>query len=205
MRAPLRPIALSLLALAPLCACSATRASQKPGPDTWLKASPSLQQEIDRRALSVPYTHRLEDRVELIRWFAGVGEPAYPTLLELADDERPHVAGTALAALGSTGDPTLIEPLRRIRWRNDDRSVRLERARALAQLGDWSETNLLIDALRDDDAYVRAVAARTLEGLTGESFGYDPRAEASAREAGVARWERWWERAQGEVDAAPAD
>jgi len=183
---------LTLLPLL-LAACASTDPASR---ENWLKPSPTLAQTIDQKAERMAWTHNLEDRVELIQWFAGVGEPAYPKWLELAEDERPHVAGSALAALGATGDPSLIKYIREIHVDRDDQSLRLEHARALANLGDWGETRVLIDALRSEQPYTRAVAARTLRNLTGQSLGYDARAEEGEREQAVQRWERWWAASQ---------
>ena len=60
------------------------------------------------------------ERVELVRWFSEVGEPAYPVLLELCEDSRPDVAGAALGALGATGDSRLVEELHALPWPGEE-------------------------------------------------------------------------------------
>ena len=167
--------------------CSSTKSAKSP----WLEASPQLQEKIDRRAGKLAYTPGLEARVELINWFARVGEPAYEKLLIMTEDPRPDVAGAALAALGATGDSRLV-PYLQDAPEEEPAGVRLERARALLSLGDWSGVPIMIEGLRSDQEYVRALCAKALESATKETFGYDPRAEVTVREASVDRWESWW-------------
>ena len=159
----------------------------------WLEASPQLREQIQQAAQRLPWTHGLE-RVELIQWFAQVGEPAYAVMLELAQDPRQDVSGAALAALGATRDSRLVEPLRALPWpeTQDHRDLALERARTLVRLGDWEMLPVLIEGLRDERLVTRALCAQALFEATHERFAYDPRAEAAEREAAVARWESWW-------------
>lgn len=168
-------------------ACSSSSKHQSP----WLEASPQLAEKIDRRAGKLAYTPGLEARVELIAWFARVGEPAFDTLLEMTHDPRPDVAGAALAALGASRDTRLIPYLQEIP-EDESVGVRFERARALLSLGDWSGMPVMIEGLRSDKEYTRALCHKALEDATKETFGYDPRDEAKVREAAVGRWESWW-------------
>ncbi|HJO27343.1 MAG TPA: hypothetical protein QF730_08880 [Planctomycetota bacterium] len=161
----------------------------------WLAPSPALAARIEAGAQRLPWSHGME-RVELIRWFAAVGEPAYPTLLALALDPRQEVSGAALAALGATGDSRLVSSLWNLPWPEADRvDLALERARTLLRLGDWRMAPPLIDGLRDERLLTRALCAQALFEATRESFGYDPRALESEREEAIRRWEYWlWER-----------
>lgn len=159
----------------------------------WLAPSPLLAQQIDDESQRLPWTHGLE-RVELIRWFASVGEPAYPKLLELAEDPRNEVAAAALAALGATGDRRLVPSLQRLSWSSANRGadLGLERSRALVRLGDWSALPALIQGLRDDRSFTRSLCAQALQEATRQDFGYDAKAPKESRELAVQRWERWW-------------
>jgi hypothetical protein len=192
---------LSGLARAPLalvlagCVTPTVRSSTGP----WLEPSSNLKEQIDEQAQRLPWTHGL-DRVELIRWFAAVGEPAYPTLLGLVSDERPEVAGAALAALGATKDSRLVPHLHEIPWPEEDHDLALERARTLVRLGDWSVMPILIEGLRDERLVTRALCAQALSESTNERFDYDPRGEPEAREQAVQRWEAWWERRGGDPE-----
>ena len=178
-----------------LGACAATQesAGTSPGETRWLAPSPALRQRIEDQAKRLPWTHGTE-RIELIRWFAGVGEPAYPTLLAMVLDPRKDVAGSALAALGATRDSRLVEELHRLPWSENERGsdLDLERARTLVRLGDWQEIPVLIQGLRSDELMTRALCHQALGEATHEQFDYDPKAETDVREAAVKRWESWW-------------
>jgi len=192
-RALVRSLPLLLLG-----ACAATRPAEGRAHGQWLEPSPSLRSQIDAQAARLPWASDLAQRVELIQWFAGVGEPAYPVLLELAADGRPEVSGAAFAALGATGDSRLVPHLLALpalparEGAQDD--IELERARALLRLGEWSRVPELIAGLRDERLYTRAVCVKTLADATHERFGYDATADPKEREAAVQRWEQWWSR-----------
>lgn len=192
----------ALVALFLSTACGSTSSDVKhenvPG-TVWIQPSPLLQQQLDDEAERLPWTHGFE-RLEQIRWFASVGEPAYPTLLDMASDPRDEVAAAALAALGATLDRRLVPHIRSISWATDryEGDLGLERARALLRLGDWTDIPMLIRGLRDARLYTRALSLDALKEATGETLGFDPRAEPAARERGVERWERWWGERSGE-------
>ena len=196
--------ARSLFVLIPsllLCACvTVTKGTpgRKPNKTPWLQPSALLKDQIEQQSQSLPYTHG-EARIEQIHWFATVGEPAYPTLLAMATDPRPDVAGSALAALGATRDSRLVEYLRELPVpESAPRNLAYERARTLLRLGDWSQAETLIGGLRDQDMMMRALCARALSEATGQGFGYEPQAEEQEREQAVQRWEQWWQSRQVE-------
>lgn len=190
-----RPWNRALYAFLPilLCACQSTKGSQGGTDEEWLAPSPQLKQRIEEQAASLPWTHGIE-RVELIRWFAGVGEPCYPTLLAMVQDPRSDVAGAALAALGATRDSRLVPHLRAVPWPATGASVdlALERARTLLRLGDWSMLPHMIDGLEDSRLMTRALCAQALYEVTKERFGFDPRGDEELRGASVQRWREWW-------------
>jgi hypothetical protein len=181
----------SALLLCLASACSSTQSSL--GDQEWLKPSPRLRSQIEDAARRLPWTHGME-RVEMITWFATVGEPAYPTLLAMVQDPRKDVAGSALAALGATRDSRLVEPLRAVPLPKgeEDFDLRLERARALLRLGDWQVVPTLIEGLRDERELTRALSAQTLWESTHEKFGYDANADEAERNKSIALWEAWW-------------
>jgi hypothetical protein len=207
--APILSACLALLA----SACVSTTASSvksKVHEGPWLEPSPNLRQEIDDHAKRFPWTHGLE-RVELIQWFAGIGEPAYSTLLDFARDPRPDVSGAALAALGATRDSRLVLHLRAIPAATGPGSVdlNLERARTLLRLGDWDSIPALIQGLGDDRPITRALCSQALFEATHERFDFDPRGEPEARQASIEKWNSWWNARSRDpllqpVNAAPA-
>jgi hypothetical protein len=164
----------------------------------WIEPSPQLAMKLDEQAERLPFTHG-QARLDQIHWFAAVGEPGYAKLLELVQDPRPDVAGSALAALGATRDSRLVEHLRALpvpaetpEW------LRFEWARTYLRLGDWSAIPVLIRALRADEVMVRALGGQALFEATGQRFGFEPRAEPAEREAAIALWEEWWKSRQVE-------
>lgn len=182
---------LAFLLLNTACVTSLQSPRTETNADGWLEPSPALRQQIEDEAKRLPWTHGME-RIESIHWFAQVGEPAYPTLLAMVLDPRADVAGAALAALGSTKDSRLVESLRELPWPDADHSdLALERARTLLRLGDWQMVPHLVKGLRDERMMTRALCIQALDEATHERFGFDPRAEAEAREPAVLRWEAW--------------
>ncbi len=195
-RASLRVGAALLTTLA--LSCAGPSADTPREGHNWLRASPALRQQIEDQITRLPWTHGLE-RVEQIAWLAAVGEPAFERLLELCEDPRPDVAASAVAALGATRDSRLVEPLRAVRWRNEeDRSLRFERARALVRLGDWREVGELIEGLDSDDPWARAWCLAALREVTGQTLGFDAQAESAERAEAVARWRSWHAARSGE-------
>lgn len=187
--------------LATLAGCITTTEGQQPrkvSDSPWLEASPVLRQQIEDEAQRLPWTHGRE-RIEQIQWFATVGEPAYPKLLELVQDSRADVAGSALAALGATRDSRLVNVLHQIEWKETATpALRYERARMFLRLGDWSHAPVLIAGLRDESTMSRALCAQALFESTGERLGYDAKEASIARDQAVLRWEAWWKDRQSE-------
>jgi len=195
---PRRLTAALVPVLLAACVTSGGTPERHVNPDGWLEPSPLLRQQIEDQIRRLPWTHGSE-RVEQIHWFAGIGEPAYRPLLGLCLDPRPDVAGSAVAALGATGDSRLVEPLRALVWPVElESGLELERARAFLRLGDWSQIGTLVSGLRDESLWTRAWCSQALFEATRERFGFDPRADEATREASVQRWEAWVRSRQGE-------
>ena len=191
--------ALACLVFAASCGSTKEAKSQELDQGRWLAPSLLLKQQLDDEAARLPYTRGIE-RIEQIRWFASIGEPAYETLLEMIADPREEVASAAFAALGATGDRRLVDPLREADWQADTRGsdLKLERARTMVRLGDWSEIPTLISGLEDERVYVRGLAIEALAEATGETLSFDARSDSTSREIAVDRWERWWLKYSGD-------
>ncbi len=188
---------LVLAALAAACA-STDGTSDTVENAQWLEPSPLLEQQIADEAQRLPWTHGIE-HLEQIRWFASVGEPAYPVLLGLAADPRDHVSAAALAALGATADPRLVPQVQALQWgpgRGEE--LQLERSRTLVRLGDWSAMPPLIAGLTHERVRIRALCDQALYEATRLRFDYDPRADETEREKSIRRWEEWWLARTGE-------
>lgn len=193
-RTALRAALVSTAALFGACLAPSESLETRSGgpPDDWVQASPVLAQEIQDEVERLPWTHGFE-RLEQIRWFAAVGEPAYRELLTLAEDPRPDVAAAALASLGATLDRSLVPHVRAVELAGGPGSdLWLERARTLVRLGDWSEIPTLIQGLGDARLYTRSLCLDALKEVTHETQGYDPRADATLRAEAIQRWNLWW-------------
>ncbi len=187
------PRLVAILALVCSSGCVTSMQTTRPGSSSeWLEPSPALRNQIEDEAKRLPWTHGME-RLESIHWFARVGEPAYPTLLDMVLDPRKDVAGSALAALGATKDSRLVEPLRALPWPKgiENTDLALERARTLLRLGDWQMVPILVKGLRDERMVTRALCIQALDESTHERFDFDPRAEPDVRELSIRRWESW--------------
>ncbi len=165
----------------------------------WIQATPLLAQQIQDEAARLPYSHGF-DRLEQIRWFASVGEPAYAFLLRLANDPRDDVAAAALASLGATLDARLVPHIHGLNWSAEraQGDLGLERARTLVRLGDWSSIPVLIEGLGDERLFTRSLCIDALQEATHEPLGFDPRAEQGERTRAIARWHEWWLKRTGE-------
>lgn len=182
---------LSGIVLATLASSCMSSGSNEDAASQWLAPSPVLAQQIEDQIGRLPWTHG-SDRVDVISWLAGAGEPAYAQLLELCLDPRDDVAASALAALGATGDSRLVGPIRALDWREDlPREVGYERARTLVRLGDWTGLDILIEGLSAQELWARAWSIQALEEATKQRFGFDPRASEEERAEAVERWEEW--------------
>ena len=188
-----------LLLLFTACVTTGETASPKPErpQSDWVLPSKSLADDIEAHAEKLPWTHGRE-RVDLITWFAMVGEPAYDTLLGYLDDSRPEVVATVLASLGATGDSRLVPYLRRAEKPDWPDTLKLESARARVRLGDWEAMPVLIDGLESEDHFKRALCAQALFEATHENKGFDPGASLPEREAAVDRWRSWWQRREAD-------
>lgn len=58
-----------------------------------------------------------------------------------------------------------------------------------------------IELLDSDDPLVRMLALRSLEHMTGETFGYDHSGSQVERDQAVDRWVEWYERTGGAMSA----
>lgn len=190
-----------VLALA-LLGCSSTpeapaKASARPGRPaiTWIEASPVLQREIEEHVAQVPYLQKPDDFLREVDWFVRVGEPAYETLLDVARDADPKVAGFALTVFAARGDARLVPHLAEIPWPAGDSpeqvQLRYERARCHVKLGDWEPMSILVDGLGDENLWNRAQCFKALRDETGQTFDYHPRLEGAERAASIARWREW--------------
>ncbi|MFT7677452.1 MAG: hypothetical protein ACI8QC_001430 [Planctomycetota bacterium] len=196
-----------LLAFAGLVACSSTPKESTPyGIETiaagqgWLDPTPDLIVQMEQRMEQMPWVHGVEGQVEMIQWWADKGELAYSRLLLMAGDTRPQVSDLALAALATTRDGRLVEPLRMIPWpAADQQDLMYSRARTHLRLGDWKYVSVLVDGLEDERLFARAMCFKTLRGATKLDHGFVPKAAMEARAPAVGRWREWVSARSGDL------
>jgi hypothetical protein len=180
-----------LLPLALLTSACVTDGETRAKEPAFTAASDQLTREIENHAQAVRAGRNLEAFAREAEWFRGVGEPAYPTLIELAGDSDVRVASFGLATISAQRDPRLLAPLKEAVPTPTDGPLRLEYARALALLGDWSQVEILVEALVSEDMHVRGSAIKALRDATGETLGFHPQGAPSDRAAAVDRWRAW--------------
>ena len=66
------------------------------------------------------------------------------------------------------------------------------------ETGDWSEIPTLIRGLKDERQFTRSLCIQALQGATGETFGFDPKADLTDRVRAIDSWEVWWRARTGE-------
>jgi len=194
-----RITALSTLSLALLAGCvtdgksgTRTRASEPEGAGEFAQPTEQLARQIEAHARTVRQSRDLTVFSREAEWFTEVGEAAYPTLLSLASDADVRIASFGLATVAAQRDPRLLAPLKQAVAEPEVGPLRLEYARALLALGDFSRCEVLIDALESEDVRVRGSALKALRDATGETQGFQPQGAPADRAAAVARWRAWW-------------
>ncbi len=194
-----RLLLLASIAASVGAGCSSTTDSSAPAEPApaedsleWLEAAPDLANRMDRRMEQMPWTQGMDERVEMIQWWAERGEPAYSRLLDMAADPRPGVADMAFAALAASRDSRLVEPLRTVPWPAEgELDSRYSRARTHLVLGDWSHVDVLIDGLEDDRLFARSLCLKTLRTASRQDLGYRASGPEEERAAAVERWREW--------------
>ncbi|MEL6713607.1 MAG: hypothetical protein AAFP86_07530, partial [Planctomycetota bacterium] len=119
MRTHSLPTILLAAGIGLLSACaSSTRSSLDPAAEElrdeqgWLRPSPALASRIELRANEAEFVKTDVEFIELYEWFCGVGEPAFPTLLDMAASESIKTREVAFASIARLRDPRLLGPLK---------------------------------------------------------------------------------------------
>jgi HEAT repeat protein len=110
-------------------------------------------------------------KVEVVR------EKAVELLLVALNDDEPGVCRASIEALTELGAKKAVDPLRKI-WKEDNnKSVRIAAAFAVSKMAEDTEAfDSIIEALKDEEAEVRAYAAELL-GKAGSEKTAEPLAE----------------------------
>lgn len=156
----------------------------------------ALQKQMEEATTRVKHTRGV-DRLANLRMLSAFGSHATPTVkTELLASDDPLLRSNAVFVLGEIyrleGDYDALLAVRGA-TRDQDRSVRLEAARALLDGGDTSGLGELFDGLEARERGTRINSFLALRRATGgRNFGYDPDGDATARSEGADRFRSYW-------------
>ncbi|MEE2941488.1 MAG: hypothetical protein VX460_13960 [Planctomycetota bacterium] len=191
----LRPVEVAGLAAAALAAaCSSTQgvapvALQGAG---FVEPSEQLARQIELKAVECEFWSTEEDFVGLCDWFYEVGEPGYESLLDMAAGTSTRARFVAMSAFAIIADRRLVQRFREEVPAPEDPGLRMSYARALMQMGDFSEAPVLIAGLHDPNARNRAMAHQSLERATNNDVPFDAAGTREERERTASIWRRWF-------------
>ena len=125
---------------------------------------------------------------------AAQAEEAADRVLQVLERmTQPLEKALLFQALGRLGAPSAVRPLGALLADRSEKNVHLKRSAiaALAAIGQPRGIRSIVDALGAEDVYVRQGAAAVLEELSGEDFGFDPRATVEQNRAAVEKIREW--------------
>ncbi|MEC7232514.1 MAG: hypothetical protein VXZ39_02135 [Planctomycetota bacterium] len=191
----LRPVTVAGLAGAALAAaCSSTQGSAPTGPRGagFVEPSEQLARQIELKAVECEFWNTEEEFVGLCDWFYEVGEPSYESLLDMAAGPSMRARFVAMSAFAIIGDRRLVQRFRGEVPVPDDPSLRMSYARALIQMGDFSDVPVLIAGLHDPNPRNRAMAHQSLERATNNDVPFNAAGSREEREKTASIWRRWF-------------
>lgn len=136
---------------------------------------PELKAKIEKLIYDLQ-RQKTKHRRRAERKLRRIGAPAVPFLLPLVT---------------RGGDLTRITALRLVSEHAAER--------------DPEVVEVCLKALSDDNYFVRDYGVKTLRRLTGQEFGFDPRAGTRTRRRAVLKWESWWEKEKEKPEDDGAD
>ena len=194
---------LAALALA-ACGSTSTRSSldsdgsELRNEQGWLKPSPSLAQTIEIRANEAEFLLNRDGFVELTEWFYRIGEPAYPTLIDMSASQSVKTREVAMAVIARLRDQRLLKPFRRRvpEPAATDRGARAAWARALLGMNDLAGAPILIDTMEThEDPSIRKLAHNELvRHVSDNGIEYNAYGTVEERAQGIAAWREWYSR-----------
>lgn len=156
------------------------------------KPSQLMAETIQDRIRQIEYQEG-DELLANLAWLSNQGVASLPGLIEALENPVPKVRANAAWCLGQAGNRKAIPYLQR-HATDKNSTVRLEVARQLLFLGDYSQVGALVAGLDSDNTRVRFLSYEALRSTTGKDFGYDFRvASKEGRSEAVGQWGQWWE------------
>ncbi|GAB4150233.1 MAG: hypothetical protein Fur0037_18730 [Planctomycetota bacterium] len=193
----MRIAAFSVTALLSLLA-GCTTGSPKKAESPFVKPNSLMAEEIENRISNIPYQHR-EELLMNLQWLAQQGETAIPALLRGLKNDDAKTRSSCAWTLGRIADRRVIPELQKCIY-DESETVRLEVARQLLLLGDYSTAPTLIEGLDSERKEVRYLCHEALKSATGRDFGFDHLSEdETARTTAILGWRQWWSDYSGDA------
>lgn len=118
--------------------------------------------------------------------------PSIAKQVELLSDPDDSKVWAALTDLGNTPDPRVI-PYVIPTLNHQDSFVRHQATMLLGDLNAKEAVEKLIEALADEEAFVREGAYTALRKITRQSLRFDAHGTREQRTEAKAAWEKWWQ------------
>ncbi|MCD6569604.1 MAG: HEAT repeat domain-containing protein [Deltaproteobacteria bacterium] len=132
-------------------------------------------------------------RRQAIRYLFRKGKFKIDDGIKWLDDSDPYVRRRVLSYLAWTNEPSALERVARISITDSNPVIRKEAIKLLGIWGSKENAGPIIKALEDNNTKVRIQAVKTLEKMTGETFGDPVGASEDELEWITAKWQGWWE------------
>lgn len=152
--------------------------------------------EADAPEKRIPLKLRASQALGLLRatMNAGQADEAADRILQLLERiTAPLDKAMLFQSLGRLGAPASVRPLAALLADRSEKNVHLKRSAmaALAAIGQPRGIRAIVEALSADDVYVRQGAAALLLELSGDLFGFDPRATNDENQAAIEKFRAW--------------
>jgi len=162
---------------------------------------PTEQEKIENEinllfdAMVVPNSVKID---VICQRLINYGDKALPAIVSNLENRIPIVRLLSIFCLGQMYEKTknkdILQHKKIVKARLQDPvyRVQLEAASTLVIFQDYSGVPMIIDALNDENKYVRMTAAQILTTYFQETFGYVYYDEEERREVAVQKWRDWW-------------
>ena len=176
-----------------LCSCQTVETTEDDGLSEEERIKNEIEILVD--AMALPDHSKLDN---ICNRLISYGEDAIPELSKNIENRITIVRLLCIFCLGqiyeNTKSPKILELKPDLIRRLSDpvEKVKLETAGALCMMGEHQGVPFLIDALKNEEPYVRMVAFQILFKTFQITFNYQYNDLAERREESVKQWQEWW-------------